>query len=131
MKPPRSPRGRHLLLDLSGVAPAQLTDPAGLEAILREAAVRAGATVLSGHFHHFGEGGGVTGVLLLSESHISIHTWPEHGFAAVDVFMCGDTRPEQAVASIAAALQAQGRCCRDVQRGEGGVLPEPPRPAGS
>lgn len=122
--PPRHPHGRHLLLDLAGIAAPRLTDPVALESALREAAGLAGATVLSGHFHHFGEGGGVTGVLLLSESHISIHTWPEHGFAAVDIFMCGDTRPERAAEAIAAALQAQERRCHAVQRGG---FSEPPR----
>lgn len=116
--PPRHPHGRHLLLDLAGIVPARLTDPAQLEAALRDAARLAGATVLSSHFHHFGEGGGVTGVLLLSESHISIHTWPEHGFAAVDIFMCGGTRPERAAESIAAALEAGHARQHDMPRGK-------------
>jgi S-adenosylmethionine decarboxylase len=59
----------------------------------------------------------VTGVLLLKESHISIHTWPEHGFAAVDVFMCGDARPERAVDVIEAALAAGSVSLREVARG--------------
>jgi S-adenosylmethionine decarboxylase len=92
------PRGRHLLADFHGVAAGRLGDAAAIEALLRAAADAAGATPVAGHFHPFGPGLGVTGVLLLQESHISIHTWPEHGFAAVDVFMCGapgPTRPSR------------------------------------
>ena len=61
---------------------------------------------------------GVTGMLLLCESHISIHTWPEHQFAAIDLFMCGDTRPELAADYLAEALSAEQRQWRDIIRGE-------------
>ena len=101
------PLGTHLLADLSGVAAAVLRDCPVLEALLRAAAIDAGAQVLHGHFHSFGVEAGVTGVLLLAESHISIHTWPEAGFAAVDIFMCGAARPQVALDIIATALQAQ------------------------
>jgi S-adenosylmethionine decarboxylase len=111
------PRGRHLLADLHGVAPERLTSPAAIETLLRAAADAAGSTPVGGHFHPFGPGLGVTGVLLLKESHISIHTWPEHGFAAVDVFMCGDARPERAVEVIQAALAAESVSLREVARG--------------
>lgn len=97
--------GEHVLGDLSGIAPARLRDVAALETVLRDAATAAGATILGAHMHRFGEGG-VTGVLLLAESHLSIHTWPEHGFAAIDVFMCGDARPFEAAQAIAAGLGA-------------------------
>jgi S-adenosylmethionine decarboxylase len=73
------------------------------------AAAAAGARVLHSHFHGFGEGMGVTGVVLLAESHISIHTWPEDGFAAVDIFMCGASRPDTALDVIRTALDPQ-RC---------------------
>jgi len=101
--------GKHLLLDLDGADVAGLLDASGIEALLREAALLAGATVIHGHFHHFGTGMGVTGVLLLRESHISIHTWPEHAYAAVDIFMCGDAQPEIAARHIEAGLQGSGR----------------------
>jgi S-adenosylmethionine decarboxylase len=109
--------GKHLLLDMHGVDAAKLTDAAALELALRSAAGAAGATVLFGHFHHFGPGQGVTGVLLLRESHISIHTWPEHGYAAVDVFMCGTADPDQAVAILKQGLAAQSTSVQAYARG--------------
>jgi S-adenosylmethionine decarboxylase len=82
--------GMHLLVDLWEAE--RLTDPDFIDAALREAALTAGATILHSHFHHF-TGGGVSGVVVLAESHISIHTWPERNFAAVDIFMCGACDP--------------------------------------
>ena len=111
------PRGRHLLADFHGVPAACLGDVAAIEALLRAAAAAAGATPVAGHFHPFGPGLGVTGVLLLQESHLSIHTWPEHGFAAVDVFMCGSARPEKAVEAIAGGLAASSVEVREIARG--------------
>jgi S-adenosylmethionine decarboxylase len=82
--------GMHLLVDLWDAS--QLDDPAHIDAMLREAALAADATILHSHFHNF-TGGGVSGVLVLAESHISIHTWPERNFAAIDIFMCGACDP--------------------------------------
>ena len=87
--------GTHVLIDVRGAG--RLDEPAHLEAILRKAALAAGATILQSHFHHFGDDMGVTGVLMLAESHISIHTWPEIDFAALDIFMCGAATIEAAV----------------------------------
>ena len=103
------PAGSHLLADLSGIHASRLRDCDELEALLRSAAAAAGARVLHSHFHGFGDGLGVTGVVLLAESHISIHTWPEDGFAAVDIFMCGASQPQTALAVIRDALAPQ-RC---------------------
>ncbi|HEY2677144.1 MAG TPA: adenosylmethionine decarboxylase [Steroidobacteraceae bacterium] len=96
--------GNHILADLYGVAAGTLRDCRGLEALLRSAALNAGAQVLGSHFHSFGAEEGVTGVVLLAESHISIHTWPESGFAAADIFMCGEAHPEQALAHLVHVL---------------------------
>ena len=87
--------GTHLLIDLWGAT--NLDSPEAIDAALREAAIAAGATILHGHFHHFTPNGGVSGVLVLAESHISIHTWPERDFAAIDVFMCGACDPRLSV----------------------------------
>jgi S-adenosylmethionine decarboxylase len=73
--------------------------------------------VLAAHFHRFGGEGGVTGVLLLAESHLSIHTWPEVGLAAVDAFMCGEARAEVAIEWLRAALGGEPRSHTAVRRG--------------
>jgi len=109
--------GIHLLADLDGVAVAALQDATALEALLQHAARQAGATVLFSHFHAFGDGGGITGVVLLAESHISIHTWPEAGFAAVDIFMCGGADADCALQVIERGLGATRCVRRSVARG--------------
>jgi len=96
--------GQHVLADLFGIAPGLLRDAAQLAAVLRAAAEAAGAHLLASHFHSFGTDDGVTGVVLLAESHISIHTWPEFGFAAADIFMCGHSEPARALAVLVTAL---------------------------
>ena len=73
--------GTHLLVDLWDAT--NLSDPDLIDRTLREAALTAGATILHSHFHHFTPNGGGSGVVVLAESHISIHTWPERDFAAV------------------------------------------------
>lgn len=110
------PLGTHLLADLSGIRAERLRDCDALERLLREAAVAAGAQVLHGHFHSFGPGQGITGVLLLAESHISIHTWPECSFAAVDIFMCGAAQPQRALDIVKDALQATQCQLQSVRR---------------
>jgi S-adenosylmethionine decarboxylase len=95
--------GGHLLLDLWGAR--NLTDPGTIEAALRAAALAAGATILHTHLHQFGDNGGVSGVIVLAESHISIHTWPERDFAAIDIFMCGACDPHRSVPLLQQAFQ--------------------------
>lgn len=79
--------GSHLVIDLFGSH--MLSDISLMERTFRRMVKAAGATLLSIHLHPF-EGGGVTGVAVLAESHISVHTWPESGYAAFDIFMCGN-----------------------------------------
>jgi len=110
------PAGQHLLADLSGIAPQRLSDCATLEQLLRQAAQAAGAHVLFSHFHGFGTGLGVTGVVLLAESHITIHTWPENGYAAADIFMCGTAQPALALAVIEQALAPASRQINLIER---------------
>ncbi len=114
---PHATPGRHVLADFRGVSADRLTDVQALERDLIAAAQAAGAHVLSAHFHHFGDGAGVTGVVLLSESHISIHTWPEHAFAALDIFMCGAARPELALEHLRARLAPEAVHATTVARG--------------
>lgn len=87
--------GRHLLLDCWNAS--NLDDLASIEQALRDAVEVTGATLLHIHLHHFTPNGGVSGVAVLAESHISIHTWPERDYAALDIFMCGETQPENAI----------------------------------
>ncbi|MGO4381168.1 adenosylmethionine decarboxylase [Pseudoduganella sp. RAF53_2] len=110
------PAGVHLLADMSGIAAELLTDCSKIEQLLRDAATAAGAHVLHSHFHGFGEGQGVTGVVLLAESHISIHTWPETGFAAADIFMCGRTDPQRALSLLREALHPSGCAITTIRR---------------
>jgi S-adenosylmethionine decarboxylase len=111
-----TPLGTHLLADLYGCS--HLDDPAVIEAALRAAVTAAGATLLDIRLHHFGGHQGVTGVALLAESHMSIHSWPEHGFAAIDIFLCGAAQdPGKALAVIAAALAATRVVEQRVARG--------------
>ena len=93
--------GRHLILEHLGGS--HLTDAPAMEAAMRAAARAGGATVLSAHLHPFA-GGGLTGVLLLAESHVTVHTWPERDYAAFDLFMCGAADPEAAADALDAAL---------------------------
>lgn len=90
-----APAGTHLIVDIH--TEVSLSDVEGVRECLERAAQACGAKVLGYNFHHFGEGAGVTGVVLLAESHISIHTWPEFQFAAVDIFMCGACDPHGAL----------------------------------
>ena len=105
--------GRHVIIECFGEQAKY--GAAELESLLRRAATAGGATVLSCHMHGFGTGG-VTGVALLAESHITVHTWPETSYAAFDVFMCGNCDAERAAAVIAEAAPRARVCVRSVAR---------------
>ncbi len=94
--------GIHLLLELWQAH--RLDDVDHVASALRRAAEACNATLLHVHTHHFTQGGGVSGVAVLAESHISIHTWPERGYAALDIFMCGDCDPYRAVPMLKRAF---------------------------
>ncbi len=111
------PSGAHLLADFYGVAEDTLRNADTIASLLRKSAEVAGATVLFSHFHTFGVGLGITGVLLLAESHITIHTWPENGFAAADIFMCGHAEPERALEALRLALQPASCKVQNILRG--------------
>ncbi len=96
--------GIHLLLDLVGAK--NLDNKAVIEHALRQSADIAGATLLHIHLHQFTPNG-ISGVAVLAESHISFHSWPDKGFAALDVFMCGNTHPHKAIDIIQAAFEPE------------------------
>jgi S-adenosylmethionine decarboxylase len=94
--------GTHLIVDLWDAH--YLDDLGRMERALREAVVASGATLLHIHLHHFEPNGGISGVAVLAESHISVHSWPERGYAAIDAFMCGEAEPERCVPVFEAAF---------------------------
>lgn len=107
--------GRHVIFDFWG---AQNLDNLGLmEAAFREAVETCGATLLHIHLHHFTPNGGISGVAVLAESHISVHTWPERNFAAFDVFMCGDAQPHLAIPVLQRAFSPSNIDVREHKRG--------------
>ena len=108
---------RHGLLDLYGVDAATARNETLIRRALYAAAEAAEATVLAEHFHTFGGEGGITGMLLLAESHISIHTWPEHGHAAVDIFVCGRLRLDAARRVLCQHLPAARQHWKIIARG--------------
>lgn len=95
--------GTHLLIELWGAR--NLGDLAITDQALRDATAVAGATLLHVHLHHFGPNAGLSGVAVLAESHISIHTWPERGYAALDIFMCGACDPYKAIPILKRAFE--------------------------
>ena len=82
--------GRHILVEFFGCSPEILNNVSVIESSMLVAAQEAGATVINSTFHHFSPFG-VSGVVVIQESHLAIHTWPEYRYAAVDLFTCGDT----------------------------------------
>ena len=96
--------GSHLIIDLWDAQ--HLDDAEVIDMAFRRAIKECGATLLHMHFHEFSENGGVSGVAVLAESHISIHTWPERSYAAVDIFMCGAAEPHKAVPILRHAFKA-------------------------
>ena len=114
--------GQHILVDLYECPADLLNDAEAIEAALLEAAGAAGATILDAMFHRFSPHG-VTGVLVIKESHIAIHTWPEFGFAAVDLFTCGDyIDPRQASDLLKTLLQAARASSVEMHRGQPDML---------
>lgn len=109
--------GTHLIIDLIGAD--GLDDIRRIEAALHRCVEVAGATLLHIHLHHFTPNAGVSGVAVLAESHISIHTWPERNYAALDVFMCGDARPELCIDVLRDAFSPDKLVVGEHLRGQG------------
>ena len=114
--------GTHLIIDLWGGSGYDDIDL--MRATLRRAVDAAGATLLHLHLHHFTPNGGVSGVAVLAESHISVHSWPEADYAAFDVFMCGDSEPHKAVDVLRAAFSPSEVTVSEYLRGETEAPPE-------
>jgi S-adenosylmethionine decarboxylase len=109
--------GAHLIIDLYEAE--RLDDIDHIEATLRRAVDAASATLLHIHLHHFEPNGGVSGVAVLAESHISIHTWPEASYAALDVFMCGNANPDACVPVLREAFAPKTIAVSELLRGQG------------
>jgi S-adenosylmethionine decarboxylase len=107
--------GTHLIIDLWGAK--ELGDLARMEKALRDCVSASGATLLHLHLHHFTPSFGISGVAVLAESHISVHTWPERDYAAFDVFMCGDAQPHKAISVLEAAFTPLRSKVTEIQRG--------------
>ena len=109
--------GEHLIIELYNCDPKILNNKDEIETILKKAAVESGSTVVGSVSHKFSPQG-VSVATLIAESHLAIHTWPEHRYAAVDIFTCGDEAdPSEAYRYIKNALKAEGWYVREMQRG--------------
>jgi S-adenosylmethionine decarboxylase len=107
--------GRHLLIDLWQAE--RLDDLDHVETAMRDAVAAVGATLIKIELHHFTENNGVSGVAVLAESHMSIHTWPECGYAALDIFVCGGCDPYLALPPLKTAFQPQNLQVSEYRRG--------------
>lgn len=108
---------RHTLLELHDCNPVLLRDSAALEPIVADAVRKAGGTIVAQMFHDFSPHG-ATGVIVIAESHVAIHTWPENAFAAADIFSCSDTLDHAMIeAQLAVALEANNVTSRSFDRG--------------
>ncbi|MFP4106067.1 MAG: adenosylmethionine decarboxylase [Phycisphaerae bacterium] len=107
--------GIHLIVELWGAR--HMTDPQRIKEIMTEAVDACGATLLSIDLHVFSPGGGVSGVAVLSESHISIHTWPEFAYAAMDIFVCGTLDPHKTVPVLREGFRPDSIQVMEIKRG--------------
>jgi len=107
--------GVHLIVDLYGAQ--RLDDRDHIETTLRRCVDAAGATLLHIHLHHFEPSGGISGVAVLAESHISIHSWPEAHYAALDIFMCGKASPDKCVPVLRKAFNPERIAVSELLRG--------------
>jgi S-adenosylmethionine decarboxylase len=107
--------GTHLIIDLWEAE--GLDDERRVERALRDCVAAAGATLIAINVHRFTENGGISGIAVLAESHISIHTWPERAYAALDIFMCGAAEPSRAIPVLKAAFKPRHLAISEHKRG--------------
>ena len=112
--------GRHVISELWGCDFEKLNNLVEIEQIFVDAALRSGAEIREVAFHKFAPQG-VSGVVIISESHLTIHSFPEHGYASIDVYTCGDMDPNIAANYIAEALGAETRENIELPRGMGPI----------
>ncbi len=109
--------GKHLLVELNNCDHKILNDINFIKEVMLAAANASGATVLGESFHQFSPQG-VSGVLIIAESHLTIHTWPEHGYAGADIFTCGTrVQPEKAAEVIIARMKPETHFIIQMYRG--------------
>ncbi len=108
--------GQHWLIEGYHCDARLLSDPKAMETILKKTAEIMGATIVTSTFHHFSPLG-VSGVVVIQESHLTIHTWPEYAYAAVDIFTCGEIDMEAGVTYLKKALAAEELKIIKIQRG--------------
>ena len=114
--------GRHILVEFFGCKPEIMNDVAGIEKSMVDAASTAGATVINSTFHHFSPYG-VSGVVVIQESHLAIHSWPEYGYAAVDLFTCGEAvDPWISFEYLKEKFEAQNYSAIELRRGSRALL---------
>ncbi len=112
--------GRHVISELWGCNVEKLNNLETIERIFVEAALHSGAEIREVAFHKFAPQG-VSGVVIISESHLTIHSFPEHGYASIDVYTCGELNPNIAAEYIADALDAETKERIELPRGLGPV----------
>lgn len=109
--------GRQLVVEYYGCKTELLDDVEFVRQRMREAAIAAGATIVGDIFHHFSPYG-VSGVVVIAESHLAIHTWPEYGYAAVDLFTCGDeVNPYLGFNLLKEVFQSERYSVQEIRRG--------------
>ena len=107
--------GSHLIIDLWNTRFDNKINT--LKKIIKKAVLIANATMLHIHLHRFGKEEGISGVAILAESHISVHTWPERDYMAFDIFMCGDTNPKEAAQFLIDTLKPKKNQITSLRRG--------------
>ena len=108
--------GRHILVEYYNCDSEILKDPAFIESQMKQAALEAKATIVESVFHHFNPWG-VSGAVIVEESHLTIHTWPEYGFASADFFTCGDIDPWKSFEYLENVLKAEFSESVEIPRG--------------
>lgn len=108
--------GRHLIIELFQCDRTILNDPTTLEHHLLEAVKLSGATIIQPFFHQFSPHG-ISGIVVVAESHFSVHTWPEYGYCALDIFTCGEIDGHEALKHLKDKLKAANASAMEIKRG--------------